>query len=93
MIPASSGLKPVIKSQTSCAAGLDLCCPPSVSCGLTLPPVDGAPQPLEGQGQAEYGAFPWQVAVLKTDNSYIASGVLIDHMHVLTVAHKVSPHR
>lgn len=63
----------------ACGVGLELCCPPFFSCGLTYPPVANAPTPLEGQGQAEYGAFPWQVALLGLDNKYLGSGVLIDH--------------
>lgn len=79
----------VVVSQTSCAVGLELCCPSFFSCGLSYPPIVGAPSPLEGQGQAEYGAFPWQVALLTLSNAYLGSGVLIDHMHVLTASHKV----
>mgnify|MGYP002655347799 CR=1 FL=1 len=43
--------------------------------------------------QANYGAYPWQGVILTTSNFYVGSGVLIDHMHFLTVAHKVQPYQ
>lgn len=38
---------------------------------------------------AQYGSYPWQALIMTTGNIYVGGGVLIDHMHVLTVAHKV----
>lgn len=38
---------------------------------------------------SEYGAYPWDVVILSSFNEYIGAGVLIDHRHVLTVAHKI----
>lgn len=63
---------------------------PYFSCGIAYPPVSNAPKPTPGQGQALYGAFPWQVALLTNDLTYIGGAVLINHKVVLTVAHKVS---
>lgn len=37
-----------------------------------------------------FGAYPWQVVLLAANDAYQGSGVLIDHVHVLTAAHKVS---
>lgn len=39
---------------------------------------------------AQYGSYPWQGIILTTNNIYVGSGALIDHMHVLTVAHRVN---
>ena len=90
MIPTSSGAAPVVVNQTSCVAGLELCCPVSgFSCGMTYPPVANAPQPITAQGQAPFGAFPWQAAILTLPNAYIAAGALIDDMTILTSAHKI----
>lgn len=58
--------------------------------GIRYPPVAQARPPTAGSGQAAYGAYPWQAVLLSAiDSSYAGSGVLIDHLHVLTVAHKV----
>ncbi len=38
--------------------------------------------------QALYGEYPWMAVILGKDSEYIASGVLIDRSHILTVAHK-----
>lgn len=55
------------------------------SCGTRK--VAPSPHPV---GQAAYGAYPWQVALLDMNNVYIGSGVLISSTHILTVAHKVA---
>lgn len=49
----------------------------------------GAPIP-SSFGQAFYGSYPWTALILTQSNGYIGTGVLIDHMHVLTVAHRIS---
>lgn len=78
-------------NQTTCATGLELCCPPGgYTCGVVYPPVDHAPEAITTQGQALYGSFPWQAALLSQKNEYIASGVLIDQATVLTAAHKIT---
>ena len=41
-------------------------------------------------GQSAYGAYPWQAVILAPGDVYQGSGALIDHMHVLTAAHKVN---
>lgn len=90
MVPTSSGIKPVVVSQTTCAPGLELCCPTmGFSCGLSYPPVAGSPPVNDGLGQSKFGDYPWQAALLSLDNVYIGSGVLIDHLHILTAAHKI----
>jgi hypothetical protein len=79
-----------MNSQTSCDDNLELCTPPKgFSCGMVYPPVPDAQKPLTNQGQTIYGAFPWQAAILKPNGAFVASGALLDHMHVITVAHKI----
>lgn len=59
--------------------------------GVRYPPIANAPRPAPNTVQATYGSYPWQaVLLLSTDSSFAGSGVLIDHFHVLTVAHKVN---
>lgn len=42
-------------------------------------------------GQTFFGSYPWTALILtQFSNSYVGVGVLIDHMHVLTVAHRIS---
>ncbi|XP_070506196.1 mucin-5AC-like [Chironomus tepperi] len=86
--PVSTGIPLVVNDRQSCDAGLELCCPSvGYSCGIRYPPIEGSPVPT-GE-QAPYGAYPYQAVILSSYNLYIASGVLIDQFHVLTVAHKV----
>lgn len=90
MIPTTTGNVVVAVNQTSCAKGLELCCPPGgYTCGVVYPPVENAPEAITTQGQALYGSFPWQAALLSLKNEYIASGTLIDQVTVLTAAHKI----
>lgn len=73
----------------SCGTGLVLCCQPGpYQCGVRYPPVANSPQPAAGQ--AAYGAYPWQAALLGPGDAYVASGVLINGQNVLTVAHSVA---
>jgi hypothetical protein len=41
-------------------------------------------------GQADFGEYPWQAVLLGPADLYIGSGVLIDNLHVLTAAHKLT---
>lgn len=76
-------------SQTSCAANLVLCCNTGgYQCGVRYPPITGSPTPAAGQ--APYGAYPWQAALLGPGDVYIGSGVLINALNILTVAHRVT---
>ncbi|XP_020279389.1 trypsin I-P1 [Pseudomyrmex gracilis] len=79
----------VNQGTLSCPSGYVLCCNTGggindASCGVRK--IAPSPHPV---GQAAYGAYPWQVALLTSNNGYIGGGVLITPTHVLTVAHKV----
>ncbi|XP_052888227.1 phenoloxidase-activating factor 2 [Anopheles moucheti] len=78
-----------IVSPASCQSGLERCClAGSYQCGLQYPPV--ANSPAVSANQASYGEYPWQVVLLGPGDVYVGSGVLIDNLHVLTAAHKIS---
>lgn len=86
MQPASV-ITPTIVTPANCAVGLTRCCTPGpYQCGVRYPPVGGSPLP--GPGQAPYGAYPWQAVLLGPGDTYQGSGVLIDPLNVLTVAHR-----
>ncbi|XP_076160246.1 inactive CLIP domain-containing serine protease A3 isoform X2 [Ptiloglossa arizonensis] len=80
----------IVNINSNCSVGQVYCCMSSsenlinTRCGVRKIPVDTHPQ-----GQASFGAYPWQTALLMTNNSYIGSGVLITPNHVLTVSHKI----
>jgi len=50
--------------------------------------IPSSPQPT--QGQAPYGAYPWQAAILRLNDESVGGGALISTTHVLTAAHKVA---
>lgn len=77
---------------SNCSAGQVYCCSSSSghltdTCGFRKITETSHPK-----GQASYGAYPWQAALLTKDNAYVGSGMLITPDHVLTVAHKVAPY-
>ncbi|KAK0159793.1 hypothetical protein PV327_010868 [Microctonus hyperodae] len=92
--PPDMKLDPRIVNQgteSPCLTGEIWCCqdiPPLPPCG-TKRIKDAPAQP---PGTAKYGDYPWQAAIISTNNTYLGSGVLIDTNHVLTVAHKVEPY-
>lgn len=72
----------------TCNYGLVQCCQPGpYKCGKRYPPPAGSP--AISPGQAQFGAYPWQAALLTTGDVYLGSGALIDNKHVLTAAHKI----
>ncbi|XP_032672431.1 phenoloxidase-activating factor 2-like isoform X2 [Odontomachus brunneus] len=79
----------IVNTGNTCSPGYVYCCSGGSnggnSCGIRKIPPSSHPV-----GQAAYGAYPWQVAILANDNNYIGGGVLISPTHVLTVAHKVA---
>lgn len=75
--------------QTTCLNDLRLCCyPGSFQCGIRYPPVAGAQAPTPGQ--AAFGAYPWQAVLLAPGDVYSGSGALIDNLHILTAAHRIT---
>ncbi|XP_068155252.1 phenoloxidase-activating factor 2 [Drosophila tropicalis] len=79
---------PTTASTLTCSYGLVACCQAgSYQCGRRFPPPPGASQATPGQ--ASFGAYPWQAALLTTADVYLGGGALITAQHVLTAAHKV----
>lgn len=71
-----------------CSYGLTRCCQTGpYKCGVRYPPPPNSKAPLPGQ--APFGAYPWQIAILSLGELYIGSGALLNSRHVLTAAHKV----
>ncbi|KAL6422377.1 hypothetical protein ACFW04_010608 [Cataglyphis niger] len=73
-------------SGTTCPSGQVYCCTSpvdNINCGIQNISRPHLP------GQAAYGAYPWQVAILTNGNDYLGGGVLVSPMYVLTAAHKV----
>ncbi|XP_057381159.1 uncharacterized protein LOC130703733 [Daphnia carinata] len=65
---------------------------PPGTCGKRNPQgVNGRIKSLpHADGEAEFGEYPWQVAILKKDqydNVYVCGGALVGPSHILTVAH------
>ncbi|KAG5669222.1 hypothetical protein PVAND_017114 [Polypedilum vanderplanki] len=88
-VPVTSGISPVVNNQTSCAAGLELCCPTNgYGCGMRYPTVVNAPNTTE-DGQSSYGSYPWEVVIISDKGEFIGGGVLIHNRYALTVAHKI----
>nr|XP_040222106.2 phenoloxidase-activating factor 2-like [Anopheles coluzzii] len=78
-----------IASPATCQSGLERCClAGSYQCGMQYPPI--ANSPAVTANQASYGEYPWQVVLLGPGDVYVGSGALIDNLHVLTAAHKIS---
>ncbi|RZF40916.1 hypothetical protein LSTR_LSTR011000 [Laodelphax striatellus] len=75
---------------SECEPGLVQCCYTGSDCGIsTILPVDDPPP---RSGQSEFGEFPWQILLIALPaNEYVGSGALISPIHVLTVAHRVTP--
>ncbi|XP_060804768.1 phenoloxidase-activating factor 2 [Amyelois transitella] len=76
-----------------CPTGQEYCCGtvlPQIACGTiqTVPATAIVP----AAGQANFGEFPWQALILTKQNDYIAGGVLIDSLNVLTVTHRLLPY-
>ncbi|XP_055642041.1 phenoloxidase-activating factor 2-like isoform X2 [Toxorhynchites rutilus septentrionalis] len=85
-----TGITPNIVTPAVCASGLERCCVwGEYQCGLRFQPITSSDR-LPGAGQAAYGEFPWQAVLLGPGDIYVGSGVLIDSLNVLTVAHRVS---
>ncbi|KMQ86492.1 peroxisomal membrane protein pex16 [Lasius niger] len=78
----------IVNTGTACPSGQVYCCVSpgnDASCGIRK--IPSSPHP---PGQAAYGAYPWQVAILTDGNVYLGGGVLVSSMYVLTAAHKVA---
>ncbi|XP_001359817.4 phenoloxidase-activating factor 2 [Drosophila persimilis] len=87
----NTGAYPSIPSTSAtltCSYGQVACCQAgSYQCGRRFPPPLGSS--TAGAGQANFGAYPWQAALLTTADVYLGGGALITAQHVLTAAHKV----
>lgn len=78
----------IAPTPAPCQYGLVRCCQSGpYRCGVRYPPPPGSRAPLPGQ--AAFGAYPWQVAILTTAELYLGSGALLNSRHVLTAAHKI----
>ncbi|XP_044758050.1 tryptase gamma-like [Coccinella septempunctata] len=92
--PDSGGIDPRIMTPTgtntpglaTCPVGRVPCyAQGSMSnCGLRLVRVPNAPD-----GEAPYGAYPWQAFMAGPSGNFIGSGSLLSPYHVLTATHKV----
>ncbi|XP_050681345.1 phenoloxidase-activating factor 2-like isoform X2 [Leptidea sinapis] len=74
-----------------CPTGQEYCCGTTtntITCGTvqSVPAVSVTP----ASGQANYGEYPWQAIILTKQNDYVAGGVLIDQLNVITVTHRLS---
>ncbi|XP_045495773.1 phenoloxidase-activating factor 2-like [Colias croceus] len=83
----------VTPTGTQCPTGQEYCCgntynSGTISCGT----LQNSPTPsvTPAAGQANYGEYPWQALILSKQNDYIAGGVLIDQLNVITVTHRLS---
>ncbi|XP_043265903.1 phenoloxidase-activating factor 2-like [Colletes gigas] len=81
----------IVNTGSNCSAGQVYCCSPTsghlldTTCGIRK-----ITSSSHTEGQANYGAYPWQAVLLTTSNGYAGSGVLITPNHILTAAHKVA---
>ncbi|CAH0695225.1 unnamed protein product [Spodoptera exigua] len=80
---------------TQCPAGQEYCCGNTttstlISCGTLQSVPTTAITPAAGQ--ANFGEYPWQALILTKQNDYIAGGVLINQLNVLTVTHRLLPY-
>ncbi|GFY46871.1 phenoloxidase-activating factor 1 [Trichonephila inaurata madagascariensis] len=62
-------------------------------CGTRNPGgINGRILSAHANGEAEFGEWPWQAAILKNDNGefiFKCGGTLIDDRHIITIAHCV----
>ncbi|XP_052737737.1 phenoloxidase-activating factor 2-like [Bicyclus anynana] len=85
----------VTPTTAPCPAGQQYCCgtttaATTIACGaLQTPPATVV---MPAAGQASFGEYPWQALILTKQNDYIAGGVLIDQLNVITVTHRMSPY-
>ncbi|KAK9874785.1 hypothetical protein WA026_005591 [Henosepilachna vigintioctopunctata] len=92
--PDAGGIDPRIMTPTGTAQPGLLTCPPGMvpciaqgptsNCGSRLVRVTNM-----ADGEAQYGAYPWQAFLMGPTNNFIGSGSLISPYHILTAAHKV----
>ncbi|CAK1540031.1 unnamed protein product [Leptosia nina] len=81
----------VTPTAMPCPAGQENCCgstTSTIACGT----LQTSPSPVvtPAAGQANFGEYPWQALILTKQNDYIAGGVLIDQLNVITVIHRLS---
>ncbi|CAH2102497.1 unnamed protein product [Euphydryas editha] len=82
----------VTPTTAPCPAGQEYCCGSTTTALIACGTLQTSPSPaiMPAAGQANFGEYPWQVIILTKQNDYIAGGVLIDQLNVLTVTHRMS---
>lgn len=86
--PVTPAPPTVPTTAAPCLYGLVRCCQTGpYKCGVRYPPPPNSPAVVAGQ--AAFGAYPWQAAILTTAEVYLGSGALLNSRHVLTAAHKI----
>ncbi|XP_076048438.1 uncharacterized protein LOC143029601 isoform X2 [Oratosquilla oratoria] len=98
--PFSCGLYEVccaFEDSVTASSEVDNTLSGSERCGLKNDAVSGRiSNQYPGDGEAEFGEYPWQAAVLKkegVDNIYVCAGTLISDILVLTAAHCITGYR
>ncbi|XP_032528313.2 serine proteinase stubble-like [Danaus plexippus] len=84
----------IVTPVNACPAGQVYCCGDTTAVTVRCGVVQAAPSTgvTPAAGEANFGEYPWQALVLTKQNDYIAGGVLIDQLNVLTVTHRMMPY-
>ncbi|CAF4792939.1 unnamed protein product [Pieris macdunnoughi] len=82
----------VTPTMMPCPAGQEYCCGATTTATIACGTLQTPPSPVvtPAAGQANFGEYPWQALILTKQNDYIAGGVLINQLNVITVIHRLS---